>query len=179
MRTAFRLSLLAAGLMLSTGTIHTAAAQSAQQLTNALKPSGTLTDTTRGIKMLPGAASSATPAAAPSARLAVEFATGSAALTPQATAALNQLGIALTSPALAAYRFKIIGHTDTTGDAAVNQSLSTQRATAVEAYLESKFNIEPTRLTAIGVGESNLAIPTPPNTPEPRNRLVQIINLGQ
>jgi outer membrane protein OmpA-like peptidoglycan-associated protein len=179
MRISFRLSMLTIGLMLGSGAIQSAAAQTAQQLTNALKPTGTLTDTTRGIKMLPGTASNAAPAAPPSARLAVEFATGSAALTPQATASLNQLGIALTSPALAAYRFKIIGHTDTTGDPAVNQSLSTQRATAVEAYLEDKFNIEPTRLTAIGVGESNLAVPTPPNTPEPRNRLVQIVNLGQ
>jgi outer membrane protein OmpA-like peptidoglycan-associated protein len=173
----FKSLALAAGLALTGSQI--AAAQTAQQLTNELKPNGMLSDTTRGIKLLPGHAAQTGAHASPSARLAVEFATGSAALTPRAIAALNQLGMALTGPALAAYHFKIIGHTDTTGDAATNQSLSTERAAAVAAYLETKFNIDPNRLTAIGVGETELAVPTPPNTNEPRNRLVQIINLGQ
>jgi outer membrane protein OmpA-like peptidoglycan-associated protein len=92
---------------------------------------------------------------------------------------LNQLGKALTSSDLAFYNFKIVGHTDTTGDAATNQTLSDQRAQAVKTYLESKFNVPDARLQAQGVGEADLLIKTPPQTPELKNRRVQIINLGQ
>lgn len=116
---------------------------------------------------------------APNANLAVDFETGSANLTPQAMATLDQLGEALTSPQLAAYNFKIAGHTDTVGDASTNQSLSASRAQAVKSYLETKFGISDSRLQAIGLGESDLLDPTPPQTPDQHNRRVQIINLGQ
>jgi outer membrane protein OmpA-like peptidoglycan-associated protein len=116
---------------------------------------------------------------APNANLAVDFQSGSANLTPQAMATLDQLGKALTSPQLAAYNFKIAGHTDTVGDATTNQSLSDQRAQAVKTYLETKFGISDARLQAVGLGENDLLVPTPPQTPNQRNRRVQIINLGQ
>jgi OOP family OmpA-OmpF porin len=116
---------------------------------------------------------------APSANLAVDFETGSAQLTPQAVATLDELGKALTSPQLAAYTFKIAGHTDTVGDAATNQALSEQRAEAVKSYLETKYGISDSRLQAVGLGEADLLVPTPPNTPNQMNRRVQIINLGQ
>jgi outer membrane protein OmpA-like peptidoglycan-associated protein len=183
--------------------IGTALAQSnpsASELINALKPTGALSDTTRGIKPLgpedsaapmPGTmpaamnmapSAPAAPAAnisAPSANLSVDFASGSAALTPRAEATLDQLGKALTSPQLAAYNFKIAGHTDTVGDAATNQTLSEARAAAVKSYLESKFGVPDSRLQAVGLGESDLLVPTPPETPNYANRRVQIINLGQ
>lgn len=167
---------------------------SAQQLINQLTPGGTLNETTRGIKPLPpsgGAAPTASTApaggpvrqavsvpATPSANLNIEFASGSAALTPQATAALDQLGKALTSTSLAAYKFRIVGHTDTTGNADANQTLSEQRAAAVKSYLETKFGVSGARLQSEGVGESDPLVQTPPNTPNMRNRRVQIINLG-
>ncbi len=195
-------SLLAgAGLVL--GTMITASAAwaqtnpTAQQIIDSLKPSGTLSDTTRGIKPLPpgdggtmapsgkmapmaGMSPPApAPAAAPSANLNIEFATGSATLTPAATSELDQLGKALSSAQLAAFNFKIVGHTDTVGDPATNQTLSDARARAVKSYLEAKYSIPDTRLQATGVGESDLLVATPPQTPEPRNRLVQVINIGQ
>jgi len=49
--------------------------------------------------------------AAPSVNLTVNFATGSAELTPQAMQSLDVLGIALSSDALAHYRFRVEGHT--------------------------------------------------------------------
>jgi outer membrane protein OmpA-like peptidoglycan-associated protein len=64
------------------------------------------------------------------------------------------------------------------GSADYNLSLSSQRAAAVVAYLTSKFRVAPARLEAIGLGEQGLLVPTPPQTPELRNRRVQIINLG-
>ena len=91
---------------------------------------------------------------------------------------LDQLGQALTSAALSSYRFRIAGHTDTVGSPETNKTLSDQRAAAVAAYLESKFNVTPNRLETVGVGESDLLVATPPQTPEPRNRRVQVINLG-
>jgi outer membrane protein OmpA-like peptidoglycan-associated protein len=183
------------------------------QIINSLTPSGSVSSTDRGIKPLspdsniaatdrgikplaPSGsssgssysgvqqASSAMPLSsadvtAPNANLAVDFQTGSANLTPQAMATLDQLGKALTSPQLAAYNFKIAGHTDTVGDPATNQSLSDARAQAVKSYLETKFGISDSRLQAVGLGESDLLDPTPPQTPDQRNRRVQIINLGQ
>jgi outer membrane protein OmpA-like peptidoglycan-associated protein len=60
--------------------------------------------------------------------------------------ALDQLGEALTNPALASSNFRIAGHTDTVGDSAVNQALSEQRAAAVKAYLEAKYGIAESRI---------------------------------
>jgi len=189
-----------AGTFLAAAGLSGALAQtspSAQQLINQLKPNGALSDTTRGIKPLaPGdssaaPATTATPAAdnsgmaapaatsAPSANLDIDFASGSTTLTPQATAALDQLGKALTSQELASYNFKIVGHTDTVGDAGTNQSLSEQRAAIVKSYLETKFGVSDSRLQSQGVGESDLLVQTPPNTANESNRRVQVINLGQ
>ena len=175
---------LAGALLASTALFGIASAQtnpSAQQIINQLKPSGTLSDTTHGIKPLPPAAATASPtqAAAPSTNLDIDFSSGSATLTPEATAALDQLGKALTNSALAAYNFKIVGHTDTVGDPATNQTLSKQRAAAVKSYLETKFGVADTRLQSVGVGESDLLVQTPPDTPNQSNRRVQVINLGQ
>jgi len=170
---------------------HAQSNPSAQQIINSLKPTGMLSDTTRGIRplgpggsaspgmapMAPGMAMSAEPA--PSTNLDIVFGSGSATLTPEATAELDQLGKALTSSTLASYHFKIIGHTDTTGLPAANQTLSEQRAAAVKVYLETKFGVPDTRLEAEGVGEADLLVATPPQTPELVNRRVQVINLGQ
>lgn len=121
---------------------------------------------------------SAQPGAAPSVNLTVNFATGSAALTPQARATLDQLGKALSSRELASYRFRIEGHTDTVGTPAYNKQLSEERAEAVVKYLTARFGVQPSRLEAVGMGEQGLLVPTPPQTPEPRNRRVQVVNLG-
>ncbi|WP_439579638.1 OmpA family protein, partial [Elioraea sp.] len=60
----------------------------------------------------------AMPAAqAPSISLNVLFAVNSAELTPQARRVLDELGRALSSADLSPYRFRIEGHTDTTGSA--------------------------------------------------------------
>jgi outer membrane protein OmpA-like peptidoglycan-associated protein len=125
-----------------------------------------------------GTAPTAAATEAPSVSLNVEFATGSAELTPQAMRTLNELGKALTSAELAGDKFRIEGHTDTVGSRALNQSLSEKRADAVVNYLIAKFSIDRARLEAVGMGEEGLAVATPPQTPEPRNRRVQVINLG-
>ena len=117
-------------------------------------------------------------AEAPSADLNVLFASGSAELTPAAVRLLNDLGRALTDSSMGESHFLIEGHTDTMGDRATNQSLSERRAAAVVDYLENNFHIPPGRLTSKGVGPDELLVPTPDQTPEPRNRRVHVVNLG-
>ncbi|MCU0987119.1 MAG: OmpA family protein [Acetobacteraceae bacterium] len=123
-------------------------------------------------------APAAVPADAPAISLTVRFATGSAELTDQARRVLDELGKALTSEDLRPFRFRIEGHTDTVGSAALNQSLSERRAAAVRAYLTSRFGVEGERLIAVGLGETRLAVDTGDNVDEPRNRRVQIVNIG-
>jgi outer membrane protein OmpA-like peptidoglycan-associated protein len=177
---------------------------SADQIINSLKPSGNLVSGgTRGIRLaapttdaapapapaqqprvassrptaVPVATSSA-PTSGPAVNLTVNFTNGSAELTPDAMRTLDELGRALASKDLAAYRFRIEGHTDTVGSRDYNQSLSERRAEAVVSYVSRKFGVEPSRLQAVGMGEEGLLVATPPQTPEPRNRRVQVINLG-
>ena len=174
-----------------------AAPPSADDIVNGLRPtSSQLRGPTRGIRPAltpaePQQSVSAhgsihhhwdTPEAAdggmPSVKLTVDFATGSTALRPQAEQTLDSLGHALTSPTLEKFRFRIEGHTDTVGSAGLNQILSDERAKVVSAYLEQKYSIPASRLEPVGVGSSALLVPTPDQTPEPRNRRVKIINLG-
>ncbi len=115
---------------------------------------------------------------APSASLYVQFESGSAVLTPQAMAALDELGRALSSSALSTYRFRIEGHTDTVGSKASNLALSERRAAAVVAYIQQKFGVDPSRMTPVGLGSEHPLVPTGDQVPEARNRRVQIVNLG-
>ena len=110
--------------------------------------------------------------------LTVNFANGSAELTPDAIHTLDALGSALASKDLATYRFRIEGHTDTVGSREYNLTLSERRAEAVVDYVAKRYGVDPSRLQAVGMGEEGLLVPTPPGTPEPRNRRVQVINLG-
>ena len=115
---------------------------------------------------------------APSVNLSVQFATGSAGLTPAATRTLDELGKALSSEALAGFRFRIEGHTDTVGSPEANMALSEQRAQKVVEYLHGKYNVDMGRMEAVGLGETQLLVPTPDQRSEPRNRRVHVVNLG-
>ncbi len=136
----------------------------------------------RGIRLAPvgaqGAPAQAQRPTAPSVSLTVEFATGSAELTPQARDILDKLGKALSDRTLAAYRFRIEGHTDTVGSRAYNKDLSDRRAEAVVAYLVDNFHLEHGHMQAVGMGVDGLLVPTPDQTAEPRNRRVQVVNIG-
>jgi OOP family OmpA-OmpF porin len=116
--------------------------------------------------------------AMPAINLTVNFATGSAELTPQAIHTLDALGTALSSEVLSHYRFRVEGHTDTVGTPEANRALSERRAEAVVSYIESKFGVPAARLEPLGMGSDNPLIATGPQVPEPRNRRVQVVNLG-
>lgn len=117
-------------------------------------------------------------AAAPSIDLTVQFQSGSAELTSEAMRTLDELGRALSSEALAAFRFRIEGHTDTTGSRTINMSLSQARASRVAEYLQGKFGVPPARLEPVGRGQEALKVQTPDQVSEPRNRRVQVVNIG-
>ena len=117
-------------------------------------------------------------AMAPSVNLTVNFLTGSAELTPEAKRTLDDLGQALSSQALAQYKFRVEGHTDTVGAPAYNRSLSARRADAVVAYIASKYNVAADRMQPVGMGSDRPLVPTPDQTPEARNRRVQVVNVG-
>jgi OOP family OmpA-OmpF porin len=67
----------------------------------------------------------------------------------------------------------IEGHADSTGPDAYNQKLSERRAKAVMAYLVNTVGIDPSRLTAVGYGESRPAYPNDTPENQARNRRVE------
>jgi outer membrane protein OmpA-like peptidoglycan-associated protein len=111
-----------------------------------------------------------------SVNLNVPFDSNSSALTPQASAQLAQLEMALNSTTLGKDRFMVAGHTDAKGSAPHNKQLSLRRAEAVKGYLVSK-GIAANRLDAVGYGSEH---PLAPDRPEdPSNRRVEIRDLGE
>jgi OOP family OmpA-OmpF porin len=81
----------------------------------------------------------------------VQFVTGSAALTKVAKAELNKAAKIMTEhPDI---KVSVEGHTDNTGRAASNQTLSEKRAAAVKAYIVAK-GVAADRLQAKGFGST-------------------------
>jgi OOP family OmpA-OmpF porin len=203
MRLAVTVLLLTAAATGGIATTAQAQNPSADQIIKSLRPTGP-SGTTRGIRPVapssepaapaepatgghaarpaashPAAASAAAASqAAPSVNLTVEFATGSADLTPTATRTLDELGRALTSAALSGYRFRIEGHTDTVGTRDYNKTLSDQRAASVLDYLAAHWKVDRSKVETVGMGEDGQLVQTGPNVAEPRNRRVTVINIG-
>lgn len=71
-------------------------------------------------------------------------------------------------------RLKVVGHTDSDGESASNQSLSQRRAQAVVDYLVSSAGVDPDRLVAEGRGEDELlANPETSADDKQRNRRIE------
>ncbi|MFT7700120.1 MAG: outer membrane protein OmpA-like peptidoglycan-associated protein [Candidatus Krumholzibacteriia bacterium] len=80
----------------------------------------------------------------------VNFVSGSAELTPSSITILISLAQSLNEDK--SLRYEIQGHTDSTGDAEINRSLSQQRAESVRASL-IQMGVASDRLAAVGYGE--------------------------
>ena len=101
------------------------------------------------------------------------FDTDSDRLKPESGAVIKQIAHGLeVNPGL---KLLIEGHTDSVGDASHNLDVSKRRAGAVMAVLVGQFNVDASRLTAVGLGatkplESN-------DTPQGRaqNRRVEFV----
>lgn len=101
------------------------------------------------------------------------FDVGQATIRDSSAALLAEVGALLKSdPTLA---LEVIGHTDNTGTAAGNLTLSRQRAEAVKAWLIKSHAIDPGRLTASGRGDT---VPVGDNTTDAgraQNRRVELV----
>jgi OmpA-OmpF porin, OOP family len=67
----------------------------------------------------------------------------------------------------------IVGHTDTTGSDSLNDTLSIRRALRIRRELIAR-GVPAESILAVGRGRRELAVPTPANVREPRNRRVEI-----
>lgn len=105
--------------------------------------------------------------------LLITFQTGSAELTPETRAALDEVGKALKSERLAGFSFRIEGHADPRGGVDYNLKLSEERAQSVVAYLVDRYGLQTERLHPVGKGASELLRPEQPTAPE--NRRVTIV----
>jgi len=74
--------------------------------------------------------------------------------------------------ALGSSNVSLVGHTDTMGPDAYNQTLSVNRALAVQDYLKSKGITR--GISTSGKGESDPRVPTPDQVMEQENRRVEI-----
>lgn len=128
--------------------------------------------TTRGIE--PTAAPSST--APPRIQLAaIQFEFNSERLTARARAQVSELAAALKLAAFQEFSFAVVGHTDSIGAQDYNRALSLRRALSVKRELIAGA-VEAGRLVEVGLGEdfpvAELA------ADDPRNRRVEIVNLG-
>ena len=87
--------------------------------------------------------------------LPVQFALDSATLSRTAKQNLAIIAEALSAPELQNVIFVVEGHTDASGTAAYNESLSLRRATSAAQFLVSR-GVHPTRLVVNGRGEGDL-----------------------
>ncbi len=107
----------------------------------------------------------------PALHFVLYFESGDAQLTPDSLALLPQI---LDNAAQRAHAdLSIVGHSDTMGPAERNVVLSLRRAQAVAELLQGR-GLQAQALTVESHGERNLLIPTPDETPEPRNRRVEV-----
>ncbi|GAB4213308.1 MAG: hypothetical protein Fur007_07220 [Rhodoferax sp.] len=99
------------------------------------------------------------------------FESGGGQLTPQSEALLPQIKSLIASrPGV---DLSIIGHTDTVGNPQDNEKLGLLRAQLVSKLLKIQ-ELAPDAMHVESHGETNPLIPTPDETPEPRNRRVDV-----
>lgn len=145
---------------------------SSEEIVQALNPNKSVKmRSLRGIQVAPLEHTSP-----PSIDLTINFGHDSSQLGGEEMLILKRLGTALKDLRLANYRFLIAGHTDSKGSIEYNRHLSEARAKAAREHLIFVYDIEPSRLEAVGHGKTK---PIKPDAPDdPANRRVQIINLG-
>ena len=105
----------------------------------------------------------------------VKFQTGSAELTPEARAQLENLGkvLAARKGKLAPGEIVIEGHADARGSAEYNKKLSEQRAHSVVKHLVTTHGVEAKSLKPLGMGKEHLKDPARPDAPV--NRRVELV----
>jgi len=105
----------------------------------------------------------------------IEFETGSATLTPEGRAILDQMASVLVK--LPGKTVEIIGHTDNSGSRASNVALSQARADAVKGYLVTK-GVAPRAMATMGVGPDQPIASNDTTEGRARNRRIEF-RVGQ
>ena len=108
--------------------------------------------------------------------LDIQFEYNSARISEASLRTVQELGKALSDPALKGSTFVVAGHTDAVGGDAFNQDLSDRRADAVKRYLTEKYGIAGGELLTVGYGKTRLKDPSAPTAAV--NRRVQVVNLN-
>jgi outer membrane protein OmpA-like peptidoglycan-associated protein len=103
----------------------------------------------------------------------VFFASGSAAITPQAATVLDSFIAGYLAPA--GCRVMVEGHADRVGPAAYNLRLSRRRARAVAAYLRRNGFAAP--IVVLGSGETRPLVQTADGVAEAQNRNVVVVGI--
>jgi outer membrane protein OmpA-like peptidoglycan-associated protein len=106
--------------------------------------------------------------------IAIFFDYNSDVIGPKAIGAVNELGVALLSPALKGSTILLNGHTDAAGSPQYNLDLSHRRAQSVRRYLIQTFKIPEDKLLVAGFGFERLKVPDQPLSGE--NRRVEVVN---
>ncbi len=109
---------------------------------------------------------------APGKTFILYFETASTRVTQESQDALLKLFAEVTGRQ--AVEVLVTGHTDTVGEIGTNDKLAKRRAENVREMLLER-GLEASFIWAAGRGERDLLIPTPDETPEPRNRRVEVI----
>jgi outer membrane protein OmpA-like peptidoglycan-associated protein len=99
------------------------------------------------------------------------FIVGSAELTPESKLAYR--AVFDDTRQRPVYEIEVIGFTDTVGNLPYNQALSLSRASAIRDGLV-RDGLDRRTISIVGRGKHDLLVPTPDQTPEPRNRRVEI-----
>jgi outer membrane protein OmpA-like peptidoglycan-associated protein len=101
----------------------------------------------------------------------LQFRFESDALTDESTALVPEILRAVKR--LSVPEVVVVGHTDTMGDPRANLALGLKRAISVRDTLV-QAGLAPSTIEATSHGEGDLLVKTPDNSPEPRNRRVEI-----
>jgi outer membrane protein OmpA-like peptidoglycan-associated protein len=153
----------------SGGTVHLTRAGEGTRVAQGKPPTAPAALSPDDIQRLFGTALAARPIAPR--QFILYFQAGSELLTAQSRALVPQ--IIADMQARPAPDLTVIGHTDTTSDRASNMQLGMQRARVVRDLLVAS-GLDASQVDIASHGERNLLVPTPDNTPEPKNRRVEV-----
>lgn len=158
-----------AGVSNPAGAVELAAPRNATQVVGGQAPGAVTTMSEAEVKRLFGDALSALPRAPRSFTLYFRF--ESDELTDESKAIVPEILRAVKEQP--APEVVVVGHTDTMGTPAANFALGLKRATAVRSLLVTA-GLDGATVEAVSFGEAYLLVRTPNETPEPRNRRVEI-----
>lgn len=105
----------------------------------------------------------------------IQFDADSPVIRPNSYRTLGRIADTLQNPALLAYGFLIVGHTESTGKREINLTLSQRRADSIRDVLVTTFKISSKRLQAVGLGEEQLRDTARPAAPA--NQRIQVITV--